>query len=486
MNIKQFLKNKEIILIILLGFILRFYKIKERFFWGLEASAATWPIIRLFEERKLTLIGQHLLTIKSMLFRPPFYIYIFALPLKIFNFDPFILAIIFALIGLLVILLFYLTTTKISGKIPALIVSYLYAISFHLVKNDKTVWTITPIIITSLLILFFLSKIAAKPKKQSLFFFLLGSVVGLGFSFHFQVVITLIILTFLFLKTERSKNIFFFLFGVVLLLSPLIIFNLRHDFLMLRGFKQLLSGREITIPQNKTFSGRLNNSLQTFSDLSLPILTFSSLKYDLPINISLFIFLFLLPLFFFKKNARSNLEKLMANYFFSCFLISLISLIIINQGFYGSNDFYIFFLIPPLLIIWAKCLFLLQQKLKYLLVVILFFISIANFYSIINQGPSSYQKKIAIIDYILKNAHGKKFSLKFINKDALSYDSLFYYRAPFYNLDFFKDINLIEQWHEGKPDFFLIHGEYDWEEDRYHIKPYKKIVGFQGIKIVIK
>ena len=46
--IKKILKNKQIGLIITLGFILRFYKIKERFYLGMEASKALWWITDVF------------------------------------------------------------------------------------------------------------------------------------------------------------------------------------------------------------------------------------------------------------------------------------------------------------------------------------------------------------------------------------------------------------------------------------------------------
>ncbi|GAG38711.1 unnamed protein product, partial [marine sediment metagenome] len=154
MRIKQFLKEKEIYLLIILGFLLRFYKIKERFIWGTEQSLSLSTIVKFFEEKKLSLIGVHLLNPKSALFRSPFFTYIFALPLKIFKFNPFTLEILFALMGIVVTCLIYLAAKNFFDRKTAFLSSLFYASNFFVVQIDKKIWTITPTIITSALILF--------------------------------------------------------------------------------------------------------------------------------------------------------------------------------------------------------------------------------------------------------------------------------------------------------------------------------------------
>lgn len=485
MTIKQILKNKEIILITLLGLFLRFYKIKERFFWGTEQSLSLWPIVRLFEEKKLTLIGIHLLNYKSALFRPPFFIYIFALPLKIFNFNPFVLEVIFALIGLLVIILIYLSAEKIFGKLTAIISSLLYATSFSIINIDKNVWTITPIAVTSAAIIFFLTKIFGKSKRQLTYFLIIGFLVGLGFSFHFQTTIILTVLLLLLSKKHDFKKTAVFLIGALFSLLPIILFNLRHDFIMVKAIKNVFWGEEIITRQNQNLINKLNDGLQAFSDLSLGILNLPSLSKKLFFNSFIFLALFLLPSFYNYKKGNSEKETLFSLYFlFSCFA-SLIGITIINPSVYRSISFYLWFLIPLLLITWARFLSLLFKKNTVLLLGLLSLFIISNLYSLIKQKPGNYNQVVEVADYILKTSKKKKLTIKFINREVLAYDYIFYYRAPFYDRHF-KDINLIEQWQNGKPDFFIIHGNYNWKKDKYHILPYKKIINLNSLKIAIK
>lgn len=485
MKLKQLSKNKEIILLILSGFALRFYKLKERFSWGPEQSIAAWPMIKLFEEKKLTLIGIHMSTYKSALFRPPFFTYLFALPLKMFNFNPLILEYLFTFISLFSIFFVYLSAKRIYNKNTAIISSLLYAVSFNIINFDKNTWVVTPIIITSILTLFFLTKLFNKSVSRSLFLLIIGCFVGLGFSFHFQTAIILTTLSLIFLKKYGYKKTLFFLAGVILFLSPLIIFNLRHNFIMLKGLKHLVSGNETIIRGDPTFLARLNNGIGAFSDLSLLILNLSFIKKGPLNNFLLFILLFLLPCFYLKRRLCSQKERMLINYFLFSSLLALTALMVINQVGYSSIAFYLWFLIPSFLIIWGRVLFLLFKKNKIIAILIISYIALTNLNSFRKQQPGNYQNKIAIVDYILEQAQEKKFSLKFINEGVLAYDFLFYYRAPFYNLSF-NDINLIEQWQEGKPDFYLVHRDYDLEKDKLKIQPLKKIVNFKEIKIIVK
>jgi 4-amino-4-deoxy-L-arabinose transferase-like glycosyltransferase len=481
----EFVKSNRIfILILVLGFVLRFYKLQERMLWGGEQSLSIWPIARLFEEKQLTLIGVHLFNYKSALFRPPFFIYLFALPLKMFHFNPFAIEIIFALIGVGVICLIYFSTKKIFDKQTAVLASFFYSISNYLIKTDKTIWTITPIIITSAAITFFFAKILNSRRKK-LYLFLLGVLTGLGFSFHFQIAVPMIVLCILILKKGGVKNIVFFLSGLLLLLSPLIIFNLRHNFIMLSGLKNLLWGNEVIVRQNGGFGSRVNNALDAFLDLWLQTAKDSLVSQHLFVSILLFFLFFILPALYVWSKSKKHVEKTFILYFLLSCLVGLIGLAIINQGFYSSTAFYLWFLIPIFLAIWGRFLSLLYKKNVLIAVAIISLFIFLNISAFVKQTPGNYQQQITIVNYILKKAAGKNFNLKFINNEALAYDYLFYYRAPFYSSNYNK-INFIEQWQRGNPNFFIIQGDYNWQQDKYSVLPYKKIENFETTAVIIK
>lgn len=481
MSLKRIFKNREIIAVLILAGFLRFYEIKQRFFWGLEQSLTLKPIVQLFEEKKLTLIGLHLFNYQSALFRPPFFIYLFALPLKLFKFDPFALEIIFSLLGILLIFFLYLAARKLFDKKTALLAAFLYASNSYLVSVDKNIWTITPIILTAALILFFLSRLS---KKNLWNFFLIGCLSGLGFSFHFQAAAIFVPILILLICQKNWRQMAYFLAGNLLLLSPLILFNLRHQFIMVQGIKRLIFDQAVVVKQSSNFSGKLNNGLNSFTDLFTSILGVS-FKNQLFINITCFVLFFLLPPLFIFKKTKSPKIKFLSLYFISSSLISLLGLIIIDQGFYQSTAFYIWLLTPLLLIFWAKILTILIKSNFIIGFLILGLYVLVNLSAFQSQSLGNYRKKLALVDLVFNQAKAKPFSLKFVHKDALAYDYLFYYRAPFYNLRF-SEINLIEAWQSGQPDFILVHGDYDWEADNYSFKPYQKIIDCQGVKLVVK
>lgn len=475
----------SVLFIVLIGFFLRFYGIQEKIIWGSEQSLSVWPIVRMFEEKKLPLIGVHLFNYKSALFRPPFFIYLFALPLKIFHFDPLVLEVIFSLIGTICILIIYLTGKKIFNKQVGLISAFLYSISSYIIKTDKIIWTITPIIITSALITYFFGKFLSKNNSSILIAFIIGCLVGLGFSFHFQIAVIFISIFVILFKKSFKHTLIYFL-GFLLLLAPLLIFNFRHNFIMLNGIKNLIYGEQVIVRQNTNLAGKFNNGLNAYSDLVLSIFNINPVKLDLPVNILIFLIFLLLPSYWIHKQNHMKSRKMFAQYFILCCIFGVFGLAIIDQGFYTSTAFYLWFLIPLLILVWGNFLvLLLKTKLKFIILLLLVLFFIKNVSLILAKPATDYLQNIKIIDYILKQAQGKPFSIKFINRDVLVYDYLFYYRAPKYNLNF-NQINLIEQWQPGQANFYLIHGEYDWDEDRYKISPYESIFEFNGVKTITK
>ena len=480
MKIIKKIKKNPIIIIALLGFFLKIYQVKRIFSLGTEQSASLWPIVKLWQDRKLTLIGQHALTLKSALFRPPFYIYLFALPLKLFNFNPLVMEIIFVLMGTANILIVYQAAKTIFDKNTGTLAAIIYAVSFNIINFDKNIWVVTPIIIISSLVLLLFSHILKKKSRVQLFVLLIGSLVSLGFSFHYQAGIMFLALLCLFLKQQGWKNSIIFLLGGFSFLLPLIFFNIRHDWIMLQGLKNLLSN---TNNYSIGFLGQITNSLKAFSDLILQMLNFSFLEKGIG-HYFVFLLLYLAPLIVVLKNKKTKIQKFFLQYFILCSCLSFVGLLAINPSVYQTSSFYLWYLIPLLLIIWSRTLLILfKNKLTYLFVLLFLFLAF-NFYSFSHQAPGNYLTLMKISEAILAQPKSK-WQIKFINREVLAYQYVFYYQAVKNNLDF-DQIQLIEQWQEGQPSFFIIHGNYDWQEDKYQVQPYQKKTNFNGIEVIMK
>ena len=151
-----------------------------------------------------------------------------------------------------------------------------------------------------------------------------------------------------------------FLLGALLPLAPLILFNLRHNFIMLQGFKRSIFSDQVITRQSQTFLGKINNGLKTFSDLAQPLLHLPTLgKLN---NLIVFLLFFILPGLWIYKKSKTKLQKFMAVYFlFNC-LFGLIVLTLIDQEGYPSTAFYIWFLVPLVLIIWSQFIIILFGK----------------------------------------------------------------------------------------------------------------------------
>ncbi len=103
----------------------------------------------------------------------------------------------------------------------------------------------------------------------------------------------------------------------------------------------------------------------------------------------------------------------------------------------------------------------------------------------IKQRRGNYESHLVVVDYILANSHQKKINIKFINREVIVYSYLFYYRAPLYKRTY-GDLNLIEQWQEDKPDYFIIHGDYKWQENLNDAYAFKEKININNALILAK
>lgn len=95
-------------------------------------------------------------------------------------------------------------------------------------------------------------------------------------------------------------------------------------------------------------------------------------------------------------------------------------------------------------------------------------------------------KKLKIVDYIFQNSKKiNKVNIKFIGKEALAYDFLFFFRSFIFQQPFSR-FNFIEEWQEDNAEFYLVHHNYNWNTDIYNFYKMTKIIDFGVVKLVIK
>jgi 4-amino-4-deoxy-L-arabinose transferase-like glycosyltransferase len=211
---------------------LRFYKLPQRtiFNWDQERDA--------FEVQKIlsgdpSLIGPRVLGPKGFFLGPYFY-YLLAPFYFLTGGHPQAIVYFLIVLNLVFFLVAYLIVKKIWGEKTALIFLFLWSICPATIET--TAWN--PALIPLMIILIWYALL-----KKS--YFWLGLSLSLAINFHFQAVfLAPFVLLFLFWQKELSgKNLGKVALGFFLPFTPLLLFDLKHNFLNLKLLAQFIKGR---------------------------------------------------------------------------------------------------------------------------------------------------------------------------------------------------------------------------------------------------
>ena len=214
----------------------RFYNLEKRISFGWDQEQPAFQIRQLIKNHKPILLGPRVLSEKGF-YLAPYYTYALIPFFLLTDLHPW--AYLFFLITYNIFFFFlslYLLT-KIFNFNTALFFLLCWSINPFMAHYDTTSWNpiFVPIII---LTTFFLMKKILE-KKRDFFYLLLGLTLGIGINMHFQFAF-LILFSFFFLAINRKilsiKKIFYLLGTFTITFLPLLIFDLRHDFLNTKLF----------------------------------------------------------------------------------------------------------------------------------------------------------------------------------------------------------------------------------------------------------
>ena len=303
---------------------LRFYQLPQRtiFNWDQERDA--------FEAQKIlsgdpSLIGPRVLGPQGFFLGPYFY-YLLAPFYFLTGGHPQAIVYFLIVLNLVFFLAAYLIVKKIWGEKTALIFLFLWTINPAAIETVAWNPALIPLIL--ILIWFTLSQKS---------YFWLGLSLSLAINFHFQAVfLAPFILLFLFWQKEfLGKNLGKAALGFFLPFTPLLLFDLRHNFLNFKLLGQFIKGR-----------GEGGNFLAWRPVLANFLTGFwGEEKIWLPLTLALV----LLTLWLVKKQK---------NYFSKNFLKSLLFLypvVLLGFGIYGQrpSEYYFNFLLPFFILVLA-------------------------------------------------------------------------------------------------------------------------------------
>lgn len=391
-----------LILILALTIFLRFYNIGGLPHFTYDQARDALFIKRIIVEHKFRLIG----TQSSIpgLYTPPFYYYLMTPFLWLFGLNPVGLDYATALFGTATAVLLYMVLLKLGcGKIISLGITALFAFQPEIVFQSRYAWNPNTTPFFMLLSTYFLVKILKddnKPLWYLILFFSLGAMINL----HYSGAVFSLAMVFLLLLNRKSINKRYFILGVAvlfLLLSPLLIFDLRHDFVNARGLlNYLLYNPRNEMPAPPFFPGLFEKYRFLFG-LVLPK-GIGTLLLNIVSAVSFFGFIIMAVL---KKNR-------FLNYLLFLFFLSLLGASFYQRGFYL---FYLTFLYPLPFLILGKSIALVNKKtisrLLYLFLIVTIVINFIFSYKMISGSNVTLEKQLDRVSAFLSEKVEPPFNL---------------------------------------------------------------------------
>jgi len=357
-------------------------------------------IYRFLKRGDLMFIGPQ--TSIGNMYLGPWYYYLIAPSLLLANFSPLGPAILVALLGVASVWLIWRVGKEWFGEQTGLWAALLMALSPVVIYYQIFSWNPNIMPFFSLLSMWLLWRIWQKQEYKKLPW--LAVCLAMVLNSHYLGLLLLppvILFWFLALlkqKNKRSYWLFSFVSFLIflLLMSPLLLFDLKHDFANFNAFKKFFTERQITV-NFKFYKGFLKLPL-IFNQLMSNLLA----KKDYSAKAYLFLPLFLWGIAKEKKNKALGLVVVWLT-------IGLLGLANYKQHIYAH---YFGFLYPAAILLVALVL----TKLSFLKTPLVLFLAGTMLLFWHGWQPPNFQLRRAqkVTDFILQESGGKKFALALI------------------------------------------------------------------------
>lgn len=400
--------------ILLLGAFFRLYKISAYMTYLGDEGRDMIIVRRLLVEFHPPLIGPG--TSIGNMYLGPLYYYMMAIPTLLTNFSPVGPAIMIAVLGVITIGLVWWVGREWFGKVAGLIAAGLYAIAPTIIIYSKSSWNPNIMPFFALLSIYAIWKVWEK--KQFNWLIVLGIAFAFVLQSHYLGLLLLPVLGLYWLlaflkvrKTESNKSfikssvIGAFLF--LILMSPLLIFDLRHNF---QNFKAM---EKFSLESGGSFGGPIvgiTNFVPALNKIDTRILTG---KYGVA-GIAITVVLILGTYLLLRKKSLNPI------------LITWILVGVFGLAMYRSEvfDHYMGFLFPAVFLLLGAVL---SKLPKYLMIVVLTLLVIVNLANNPLRYPPNNQleRSKEIASFIREKANGERFNLATLsemnNRDVYQY-----------------------------------------------------------------
>jgi 4-amino-4-deoxy-L-arabinose transferase-like glycosyltransferase len=412
--------------IILVALFLRFYNISGYMtFLGDEGRDAL-VIQGILVNHHIPLLGPP--TSVGNMYLGPLYYYMMAVPMAVFWLNPVAAAGMDALIGVATVCLIYYLARVWFGKEAGVVASLLYAISPVTIIYSHSSWNPNPAPFFALLA--FLGFHLAKVNGNYKWLILTGGALAFAAQMHYLALILLPIFGVLWLyelslfrrhKTSGRNLLFGSLGGLItflILMSPLLIFDLRHNFVNFHALLALLTTKNSGVSFNPLspfsrilpiYNGTLINDYLAGSVPAVAVLT--SLLVLIPIGLALW------------RRSRGKAFR------FSILSLSVwLILGLVGLSFYQNQvyDHYLGFLNPAPYLLLGALIFYFKEKFRFWVALVILLILIpVNLMRSPLQYPANNQlsRTQSIAYFIIGQAGNQPFNFALLSEH--NYDSAY-------------------------------------------------------------
>lgn len=427
--------------IFLLGFFLRAQEtLSNNYLFLLDQGRDMMDVKGIVFNHHLTLIGPN--TSLGGVFQGPLYYYLLAVPTFLFNGDPWGNMLLMLILSMSVLGIGFYFIKKYFGMTSAIITTILFAVSPEAIAAATYFWNPHPM---WLIIVLYIISLFTTIKDSKIGQLALWPIVAASYHFQTAFGVFLFIATFIFIlffyRRLMQKKIFWLslaLSGIFFL--PQILFDLRHDFLMSKSVLKVFGGSNQGLFANKENQGYLSlivshlyvlkdNFMSSFIQIGI----YQLFPLTLLVVSIISVFLGKGKKKYFTENEKIIL-RLLVGIPAPIILLALIYPFPVRSWFLtGFQSFY-------LLIFGILLSKLFHFKVgKIVLALLLCIVIIHSIYKLDllyihppnDGGLSKIKGKVAAIDYIYKDAKGKKFGLLIFNPPVLTdaYDYLIWWHG---------------------------------------------------------
>lgn len=433
MSSKHKLFNTQILLLIIilgLAFIFRFYRLNDWLIFGMDQENEALIIQNILSGKHFPAIG---LSISDTgVYRGPFILYLFAIIQAIFRGNPIGGAVVASLLGIITTFTVYIVGKKMYSQRVGFFASFFYGSSFLISYYDRQFWNPSLIPLMSILIGFCIYRILKGNLRIIPFTFFLF---GISLHAHISVMIFFPLIIMTLFKKRREIPVKFLILSLLLFLItqiPLIIFDLRHNFINTKAILSLFSGSKNAIIQHTSISERLILSASTLGRVvALPpevdlfvesgqckeLLPFRKNPYPELIVLAIGgIGIFRVKFNRIKQLSDKNVPQIRdytaKNVLFLIFLLTAGFILFYNRQLF---EYYFLYLFPWISIVFGLSLDFMWQKEfgKFVAIPILFLFLILNLYSLYTASYSySFKDKRDTINFVKNNLHTSSYTLE--------------------------------------------------------------------------